>query len=128
MVQVSSLMRMKNLKCLQQVKKKTILAVRDMPIMMEHNVLMDKISAARRYRKLQDLKLTIDGLKRKFPLRIATELEARATEKLRNFDYPICTVARIKIIFSDGLSKYLDQDGCQKTMVQGMKLSDYLFS
>ena len=99
-----------------------------MSTMMDHNVLRDEISAASRYRKLQDLKLTIEGLKRKLPLSIAAELEARVTEKLRTFDYPICSVARIKIIFSNGLSKYLDQDECQKAMARGMKLSDYLFS
>ena len=71
--------------------------------------------------------MTTDGLKRKLPLRIVTELEARVTEKLRTFNYPIGRVANIKIIFSNGLSNYLDADECQKAMARGMKLSDYLF-
>ena len=95
--------------------------------MMGHNVLKDKISAASRYRKLQDLKLAINSLKRKAPLSISSELEARVTEKLRTFDYPICSVAKIKIIFSNGLSKELEPDDCQKAMAKGMKLSDYFF-
>ena len=96
--------------------------------MMDHNVLKDEISFSTRYRKLQDLKLTIDGMRRKLPLSISAELEARVVEKLRTFDYPICSVATIKVIFSNGLSKELEPDECQKAMARGMKLSDYLFS
>ena len=86
------------------------------------------LSVVRIYEELRKKEHFEGLLKRKLPLSIATELEARVTEKLRTFDYPICSVARIKIIFSNGLSKYLDQDECQKAMARGMKLSDYLFS
>ncbi len=96
--------------------------------MMDHNVLKDEITSANRYRRLQDLRLTIGGLKRKFPLSISSELEARVTEKLRTFDYPICSIASVRIIFSNGLSKDLEPDECQKAMARGMKLSDYIFS
>ena len=96
--------------------------------MMDHNVLKDEVSSSSRYRKLQDLKLTINGLRRKLPISITTELEARVTEKLRTFDYPICSVAKVKIIFSNGLSKDLDPDECMKAMAMGRKLSDYIFS
>lgn len=96
--------------------------------MMDHNVLKDEISSANRYRKLQDLRMTIGGLRRKLPLSISSELEARVTEKLRTFDYPICSVANIRIVFSNGLSKEMEPDECQKAMARGMKLSDYIFS
>ncbi len=95
---------------------------------MDHNLFREEISSSNRYRKLRDLKITITGQKRKLPLSISTELEARVTEKLRTFDYPICNVAKIKIIFSNGLSKIMEPDECQKAMARGMKLSDYIFS
>ena len=95
---------------------------------MDHNILQDEISSTSRYRRLQDLKLTISGLRRKLPLSISSELEARVTEKLRTFDYPICNIAQVKIIFSNGLSRDLEPDECQKAMARGMKLSDYIFS
>ena len=96
--------------------------------MMDHNILKDEISSANRYRKLQDLKLTINGLRRRFSLSISSELEARISEKIRTFDYPICSVASVRIVFSNGLSKEMEPDECQKAMARGMKLSDYIFS
>lgn len=96
--------------------------------MMDHNVLRDEIFSANRYRKLQDLKLSISGLKMKVPLSISAELEGRILEKIRTFDYPMCTSARIKVIFSNGLSRELEPDECHYAMSRGMKLSDYIFS
>ena len=113
---------------IQLVEKKAILAGSNIRTMMDHNVLRDEISVANRYRQLQDLKLTITGQRRKLPISISTELEARLSEKLRTFDYPICNAAKVKIIFSNGLSKDMDPDECQKAMGRGMKLSDYIFS
>lgn len=95
---------------------------------MDHNALRDQISGASRYRKLQDIKLTINGLKRNLPISIYTELEARVKEKLRTFDYPICSVANIKVIFSNGLSMTLEPEECQRAMARGVKLSDFIFS
>lgn len=96
--------------------------------MMDHNVLRDEISSAKRYRKLQELKVSISSMKRKVPLSISAELEARLTEKFRTLDYPMCNVTDVKVIFSNGLSKVLEKDECHYAMSKGMKLSDYIFS
>ena len=96
--------------------------------MMDHNALRDEISSAKRYRKLQELKVSINSLARKVPLSISAELEGRLTEKFRAFDYPMCNVTDVKVIFSNGLSKVLDRDECHYAMSRGMKLSDYIFS
>ncbi len=96
--------------------------------MVDHNVLKEEISSSKRYRKLLDLKLTISGLRKKLPISISTELEGRIIEKIRTFDYPICSVATIKVIFTNGLSKALEPDECHYAMARGMKLSDYIFS
>lgn len=96
--------------------------------MVDHNVLKDEISEATRFRKLQDLKSTISGLKRKLPLSISMELEGRVIEKMRTFNYPICSVATIRVIFSNGLSKALEPEECIYAQARGMKLSTYIFS
>ena len=97
-------------------------------MMIDHNALREEISSAKRYRKLKDLIITINSIKKNVPLSIYSELKARALEKLRTFDYPICSAASIKIIFSNGLSKVFNSDECQKAMARRMKLSDYIFS
>lgn len=96
--------------------------------MMDHNILKEEIVGANRYLKLQDLRVTISGLKRGLPISISTELNGRITEKLRTFDYPICSVAKVRVIFTNGLSKDLDPEECNYAMSRGMKLSDYIFS
>lgn len=97
-------------------------------MMVDHNVLKDDISSASRYMKLQDLKNTISGLKRKLPTSISLELEGRITEKLRAYDYPICSVAKIRVIFSNGLSKELEPEECIRAQARGISLSNYIFS
>lgn len=96
--------------------------------MVDHNAIKEEISSSRRYRKLLDLRLTISGLRKKLPISISTELEGRILEKIRTFDYPICSVATVKVIFSNGLSKALEPEECHSAMARGMKLSDYIFS
>lgn len=96
--------------------------------MMDHNVLRDEISYAKRYRKLQELKVSISAIKRKIPMSITAELEARLTEKFRTFDYPMCNITDVKVIFSNGLSKVLEKSECHYAMSRSMKLSDYIFS
>ena len=97
-------------------------------MMVDHNVLKDDIVSASRYIKLLDLRNTISGLKRKLPTSITLELEGRITEKLRTFDYPICSVSKIRVIFTNGLSKELEPDECVYAQSQGLKLSNYIFS
>lgn len=97
-------------------------------MMADHNVLKDEIVSASRYIKLLDLRSTISGLKRKLPISISMELEGRVTEKLRTFDYPICNASKIKVIFSNGLSKELDPEECVYAQTNGLKLSNYIFS
>lgn len=97
-------------------------------MMVDHNVLKDEISSATRYRKLQDIRASIPAYKRRVPLTISAELEGRVNEKLMTFDYPICSAARIRVIFTNGLSKPLDPEECHYAMSRGMKLSDYIFS
>ncbi len=97
-------------------------------MMADHNVLKDEIVSASRYIKLLDLKNTVSGLKRKLPISISMELEGRVIEKLRTFDYPICSASKIKIIFSNGLSKELDPKECVHAQSHGLKLSNYIFS
>lgn len=96
--------------------------------MVDHNVLKEEISTTNRYRKLLDLKLTISGYRKQLPISISTELEGRILEKLRTFDYPICSLASVKVIFTNGLSKELEPEECHHAMSRGMKLSDYIFS
>lgn len=96
--------------------------------MVDHNVLKEEIASSKRYRKLLDLKLTISGYRKQLPISISTELEGRIIEKIRTFDYPICSVATVKVIFTNGLSKALEPEECHNAMARGMKLSDYIFS
>lgn len=91
-------------------------------------MLKGEISSASRYRKLQDLSYTISGLKRKLPISISLELQGRITEKIRTFNYPICSLAKIRVIFSNGLSKELEPEECVSAQARGLKLSDYIFS
>lgn len=96
--------------------------------MVDHNALKEEISAATRYMKLLDIRNTISGQKKNMPLSITMELEGRVTEKLRTFNYPICSVARISVIFTNGLSKELEPEECVYAQARGITLSSYIFS
>ncbi len=96
--------------------------------MMDHNVLREEISSARRYRELKNLEMTIFGLRNKIPISIYTELGGRIREKVMGFEYPQCNISRITIVYSNGLMKPLETDECHRAMARGGKLSDYIFS
>ena len=67
---------------------------------MDHNVLRDEISSARRYRELKNLELSIYGLRNKLPVSLYTELAGRVREKVLAFEYPDCNSSNISVIFS----------------------------
>ena len=96
--------------------------------MVDHNVLRSEISSARRYRELKNLELSISGLKHSLPISLYTELNGRIREKVMSFDYPNCEISRIRVIYSNGLSKPLEKDECHSIMAMGIKLPDYVFS
>ena len=95
---------------------------------MDHNVLRDEISSARRYRELKNLELSIYGLRNKLPVSLYTELGGRIKERILAFEYPDCNSSKVSVIFSNGLKKTLEQEECHKAMSRGIKLSDYIFS
>ena len=95
---------------------------------MDHNVLRDEISSARRYRELKNLELSIYGLRNKLPVSLYTELGGRIKEKVLAFEYPDCNSSKVSVIFSNGLKNTLEQEECHKAMSRGIKLSDYIFS
>lgn len=96
--------------------------------MMDHNVLRSEISSARRYRELRNLALSISGLKHSLPVSLYTELSGRIREKIMGFEYPDCNISKIRVIYSNGLSKSLEANECHQAMSRGIKLSDYVFS
>ena len=96
--------------------------------MVDHNILRSEISSAKRYRELKNIELSISGLKHSLPVSLFTELSGRIREKVMSFEYPDCNISRIRVIYSNGLSKPLDTDECHKAMARGIKFSDYIFS
>ena len=95
---------------------------------MDHNVLRDEISSARRYRELKNLEMSIYGLRNKLPISLYTELSGRIKEKVMAFEYPDCNSSNVSVIFSNGLKKMIEPEECHKAMSRGIKLSDYIFS
>lgn len=96
--------------------------------MMDHNLLREEISSARRYCELKNLKMTIFGLRNKIPISLYTELGGRIGEKIIGFEYPQCNTSRITIIYSNGLMKPLETDEYHRAMSHGGKLLDYIFT
>lgn len=96
--------------------------------MMDHNVLKGKISSAKRYRELKTLESSIYGLRHSLPISLYTELSGRVKEKVMSFEYPNCNISKIRVVYSNGLSKPLEADECHTTMSRGTKISDYIFS
>ena len=95
---------------------------------MDHNVLRDEISSARRYRELKNIEISILGLRNKIPISLYTELVGRIREKVMGFEYPQCNTSKIAIIYSNGLKKPLESEQCHIALSRGGKLSDYIFS
>lgn len=91
--------------------------------MVDYNVLRSEISSARRYRKLRNLEISISGLKHNLPVSLYTDLSGRIREKIMGFEYPDCNISRIRVIYSNGLSKPLEADECHQPMSRGIKLS-----
>ena len=95
---------------------------------MDHNVLRDEISSARRYRELKNIEISILGLRNKLPISLYTELVGRIREKVMGFEYPQCNTSKIAIIYSNGLKKPLESEQCHIALSRGGKLSDYISS
>ncbi len=97
-------------------------------MMTDHNILRNKISSARRYLKLKELKLSINGLRNKLPVSLYTELSGRVKEKVQSFEFHDCNNSQIKAIYSNGLSNPLELEEYHLAMSRGDKISDYFFS
>ena len=95
---------------------------------MDHNVLKEEISSAKRYRELKNLELSISQMRYKIPVSLYTELNGRIKEKLLGFDFPDCNRSKISVIYTNGLKKPMKKEECHVAMSRGSRLSDYIFS
>ena len=95
---------------------------------MDHNVIKEEISSAKRYRELKNLEMSILGIRNKIPISLFTELNGRIKERIMGFEFPECNTSRIFIIYSNGLMKTMETEECHTAMSRGSKLSDYIFS
>ena len=96
--------------------------------MINHNTLRDSIREISSYKKLVELKREISSLKGKLNFTVFADLQSRIDEKIKTFEFPMCDQAKVRVVYSNGLSKLLEQRECEAAMSMGVKFSDYIFS
>lgn len=96
--------------------------------MADHNDLRSRLVSTNSYRQLTSLRGEIMRSKGQLPFSIYADILNRADEKLRTFEYPMCTMAKITIQYSNGLSTEMKTDECLKALGDEGTLSHYIFT
>lgn len=96
--------------------------------MVDHNALRVRLDSTNSYRQLSSVRGEIVRSKGQLPFSIYADLLNRTDEKIRTFDYPMCANAKIKLIFSNGLTKEMSKDECLSALAKENSLSSYIFT
>lgn len=96
--------------------------------MADHNDLRRRLTSTNAYRQLTSLRGEIMRSKGQLPFSIYADILNRADEKMRTFEYPMCTMAKITIQFSNGLNTEMKTEDCLKALADDGTLSRYIFT
>lgn len=96
--------------------------------MADHNDLRRRLDSTTSYRKLTAMRGEILRSKGDLPFSIYADILNRADEKIRTFEYPMCTMAKITIHFSNGLDTEMDTKECITALGDDGTLSHYIFT
>ena len=95
---------------------------------LDHNALKNDITFSGSYRKLLELRRTVQALKGSFPFTVYSDLQGRVEERIKTFEYPVCADNGIKVVFSNGLSVPVEEKDCHDAREQDLKFTDFIFS
>ena len=96
--------------------------------MADHNDLRIRLETNNSYRQLTSLRGEILRSKGQLPFSIYADILNRADEKLRTFDYPMCSTAKITIQFSNGLNTEMKTEECIAALGDDGTLSHFIFT
>lgn len=95
---------------------------------LDHNALKNDIMISGSYRKLLELRRTVQALKGSFPFTVFSDLQGRVEERIKTFEYPVCEDNGIKVVFSNGLSVPVEDKDCHDARESDQKFTDFIFS
>lgn len=99
-----------------------------MKITLDHNALKNDITVSGSYKKLLEMRRTVQALKGSFPFSVYSDLQGRVEERIKTFEYPVCADNGIKVVFSNGLSVPTEEKDCHEARDKGLKFTDFIFS